>query len=1047
MGPAESYHHRSRISGLVSEGKSAMLPLIETGDPQTHCERNGDLRVAGQVVRTRLVATSAESVDSGASPNANATSCVLTLRYAALGGEITLVIQESGSNSWQIRCESSLRDQVMPEGCASSTSEFGAADSDLVPSLGARLTGIAVRGDGARLAELERWVAKADLEPAVLSSWEVVRLKARSLIAFQQRGVAGREKLPHQNGAGSTSGVSGDAVPHWIEELQQRRGSVHSLLDIADVQEWLLDWHGDPKARLRALAEFETREAWEKPIATEDVEQLRRARVADYVHWVMPIAAVSPDFVLHSLTFMRAASNSIPEARPALLMVEAFALAMAGELGRLNDLVSREEQMILRAVESAYGKKAAASAAAYVELATASASGQISKIFALFEEQTRNCADSFFGKPACFSARIGMAGEAIDASELDVARRLLAPFPSDDLVDEASQAKLIQASYFAELARLAIAESDSKTAQLAYSRASSLIAPGDADAQLALAPVGIRLDLLAGRKAEANSKLELLRRTDFLALPLGGQIGALHELGIIEWLIAKTPLEVGELRALLQREQDFLLDALAEGSAASARSILNSRALRRDRNYSIAMLAGSSGSDLAFAESAWFKGIDEAHAATLSSGSGKDRSLERFTPSFAEVQSMLPPETLVIDFAVFERTELPSFRNAELRLVAVVYGTDLAVSVRDLGEYSDVDRAIKALRAAIVGRDPSAGTLARTLANKLFGKLQADLQAGSRLLIIPDDGLHLVPFDYLQSQAADLLGAGREIIIASSLRQATSRASPRVTDRAAAVISSPDFGPSSSEQPVDRVWSMLPGAAAEGTAVAELFRAKGWAVQSLAGREATESAVTALRSPTMLHFATHGFAGMETKPALGGSRGLRVVAAAPKLTASTPSSTPLMHEGFKLLQSFHEPLDNVGLVLAEANSTYGSTSAHDGVLTGREVAGLPLLGTQLVVLSACETGTGETLRGAAMGSLKRAFHQAGAERVISTLWSIPDEASRLLLTEFYRQLLAGEPPATSLERAKSFVRARPEYVDPLFWAAFQLSGPIGPPAH
>jgi CHAT domain-containing protein len=135
-----------------------------------------------------------------------------------------------------------------------------------------------------------------------------------------------------------------------------------------------------------------------------------------------------------------------------------------------------------------------------------------------------------------------------------------------------------------------------------------------------------------------------------------------------------------------------------------------------------------------------------------------------------------------------------------------------------------------------------------------------------------------------------------------------------------------------------------------------------------------------------------------------------------------------------------------GLALAGVNTWLdGGTlpaEAEDGVLTAEDVTGLDLFDTDLVVLSACETGLGAVRAGEGVFGLRRAFQLAGARAVVMSLWKVPDEATHELMTEFYRNLLAGQPRADALRSAQLAMRAR--YPDPRYWGAFILQGDPGP---
>ena len=112
-----------------------------------------------------------------------------------------------------------------------------------------------------------------------------------------------------------------------------------------------------------------------------------------------------------------------------------------------------------------------------------------------------------------------------------------------------------------------------------------------------------------------------------------------------------------------------------------------------------------------------------------------------------------------------------------------------------------------------------------------------------------------------------------------------------------------------------------------------------------------------------------------------------------------------------------------------------SPDIEDGVLTAEEIANLHLENTELVVLSACESGLGDLSSDGVMG-IQRAFKNAGVQTLIMSLWKVDDDATKLLMTEFYGNLLAGESKRQAFEKAKETVRKDARYSNPHYWAAF-----------
>jgi CHAT domain-containing protein len=112
----------------------------------------------------------------------------------------------------------------------------------------------------------------------------------------------------------------------------------------------------------------------------------------------------------------------------------------------------------------------------------------------------------------------------------------------------------------------------------------------------------------------------------------------------------------------------------------------------------------------------------------------------------------------------------------------------------------------------------------------------------------------------------------------------------------------------------------------------------------------------------------------------------------------------------------------------------------NGFLRLHDVFNLDLQ-AQLVVLSACQTGLGEIVRGEGIVGLTRGFMYAGAPRVVVSLWEVDDEATATLMTTFYQHMLQGGlAPAAALRQAQLDLRQTPQWQSPYYWAAFTLQG-------
>jgi CHAT domain-containing protein/tetratricopeptide (TPR) repeat protein len=374
-----------------------------------------------------------------------------------------------------------------------------------------------------------------------------------------------------------------------------------------------------------------------------------------------------------------------------------------------------------------------------------------------------------------------------------------------------------------------------------------------------------------------------------------------------------------------------------------------------------------------------------------------------------------------------------------------------------------------------------------------------------RLLLAPDGDLNRLPFEVLPAGEGRRLIEDTEVSYVTVGRDLlTFAAGTRDTADPPLVLADPDFdsveGPSGtnpirsnggqaihilSRRSVDsdldhHSFDRLPGSRAEGEEVAALL-----GVVPVTGTLASESRLKACRSPRVLHLATHGFflgdqdleedrlkymldsqpwmedailearlvAREATIEDIVNLYGGWVFILQPDLIAGLndldremASVRRLTSQAGRLAElELENPLLRSGLALAGANAGLRGEAplhAEDGLLTAEDVTGLDLAGTELVVLSACETGLGGVRTGEGVFGLRRAFSLAGAKTLIISLWKVPDEPTRELMVNFYRRLLAGCGRAQALREAQLSMNAR--YPDPFYWGAFICQGDPSP---
>jgi CHAT domain-containing protein len=189
-----------------------------------------------------------------------------------------------------------------------------------------------------------------------------------------------------------------------------------------------------------------------------------------------------------------------------------------------------------------------------------------------------------------------------------------------------------------------------------------------------------------------------------------------------------------------------------------------------------------------------------------------------------------------------------------------------------------------------------------------------------------------------------------------------------------------------------------------------------------------------LKSPKILHIATHGFfldiQGVTPTNDGRGMRGKRAGLASQEGFISAGEAPPVSNQENPLLRS--------GLALAGFNRR--QSGDQDGVLSALEASSLNLRGTQLVVLSACETGIGAIANGEGVYGLRRAFAIAGAQSQLISLWKVSDQGTKDLMVQYYDRLLQNQGRGEALRQVQLDMLKNSAYSHPYYWASFIPSG-------
>ena len=438
------------------------------------------------------------------------------------------------------------------------------------------------------------------------------------------------------------------------------------------------------------------------------------------------------------------------------------------------------------------------------------------------------------------------------------------------------------------------------------------------------------------------------------------------------------------------------------------------------------------------------------------------------------VVQALPPGSALVEFVRFDLIDFKAgLARGELcqrpaRYLVFVLSAEEPDNVQliDLGESESIDRMITMFRESLTGGTEHINTrhgrrvsLARhgrpfkpsretnisdgtALRSVLFDSLLPSLGGRTQLFLVPDGELNLLPFEVLPTDD------GRRLIDEYQISYLTTgrdllrfEAKPICQSTAPLVIADPDFDFGSQRIPntdsglFERHshflsalhFRRLIGTRIEGQQIAAML-----GIEPLLEKDALESKLKACQSPCILHIATNGFFLPDQKrdPDMEQLH----------LEMVNKPNQRLSGAGLE------NPLLRSGLALAGANTWLkGETlpaEAEDGILTAEDVSGLDLLATELVVLSACETGLGEVQVGEGVFGLRRAFMLAGAKTLVMSLWKVPDKQTQELMSDFYRRILAGEARAEALRQAQLAMKQK--YPDPYYWGAFICQGDPSP---
>ena len=316
-----------------------------------------------------------------------------------------------------------------------------------------------------------------------------------------------------------------------------------------------------------------------------------------------------------------------------------------------------------------------------------------------------------------------------------------------------------------------------------------------------------------------------------------------------------------------------------------------------------------------------------------------------------------------------------------------------------------------------------------------IGMNSSNTNTKTKVYISPSGLLHKISFPAIARKQDIYLCDVYDIEIKSTTGKIASSGSVKTIHKSSQPTTATLFGGINydTDSTTYQGWNYLEGTQSETKKIDKILKKGKVKVNYFTNTSATEEEFKLMASNSNItHIATHGFfypnpddielekdtlEVVEDIVFRGGSRGFGV-------NSFVENKNPLMRSG---------------LVFAGANDVWSKQSKNDsiedGVLTAQEVANIDMRKTNLVVMSACETGLGDIKGSEGVYGLQRAFKMAGVDYIIMSLWQVPDKETEEFMTKFYKKLIKAKDIEGSFAETQKEMRIK---YDPYFWGAFVL---------
>lgn len=429
-------------------------------------------------------------------------------------------------------------------------------------------------------------------------------------------------------------------------------------------------------------------------------------------------------------------------------------------------------------------------------------------------------------------------------------------------------------------------------------------------------------------------------------------------------------------------------------------------------------------------------------------------SLKPRVTSIEQILDALPNKGVLIEFQKYNpyvQDKKPFNKWSKTRYMAIILNDKNFISTIDLGPAKDIDNAIYKMTESIEKNWSDSPELIDDVYQLVIKPLKKATSDASNWFISADGEFNRMPLnsfrvtDENHSYLSELVNlrlitTGRELIDLKKQPKGSRSENLIVADPSydAVISQESDRDLQSDEKSNKQVfrsadnqnqiaWGRLIKTAIEGGSIQALIGGK-----LITREQATSNSIKQMPAPKVVHLATHAFY-LPKKAIKNYQAGQKELIDQDKDSSNTENIYTA------------NPLIRSGLVLSGANNINANPD-NDGYLTALEVTHLDWDGTELVVVSGCESGRGEIRSGEGIYGLKRAIAVAGARSSLLSLWKVDDEATAAFMISFYTRLKAGMGRGDALSATQKEFRSHPneDWREPYVWAAFQLSGDWGP---